>query len=80
LNQLNRLAISNDNFVFDPVTGKSFTINPTAKDAIEFLAKDNDLENLVAYFVSKYQLSEQEAFNDVMDFISKLQVFQLWKE
>lgn len=77
MNKLAHLAISNDNFAFDPSTGLSFSINESAKDAIEFLIKGKDESELVKYFSHKYKISEEEAFIDVMDFYTKLRVFNL---
>jgi len=77
MKELSRLAISNDNFAFDPTTGQSFSINKTCKDAIKFLIDGHDEKDLIKYFCEKYQVSEDEAYIDVMDLFTKLKIYNL---
>lgn len=77
MNKLGRLTINNDNFAFDTSTGSSFSINDTAKEVIELLSQDKSEEEIIQYLCSEYNISKEEAYLDIVDFLTKLSVFNL---
>jgi len=77
MSKLSGLAISNDNFAFDPSTGQSFSLNKSGKVIID-LAVEKKTESEIIQIISKeYDITEDEAFLEVSDFFNKLRVFNL---
>jgi hypothetical protein len=77
MNKLTALAISNDNFAFDPSTGQSFSLNKTAKVIIDLLVEKKTEEEIIKIISDNYDISEDDSFLEVSDFLSKLRVFNL---
>ena len=75
--RIENLAINNNGFAFDPTTGETFTLNATAKEIIEALTKGIDEKNIAKKISEKYEVDEEEAFNDVLDFKEKLKFYGL---
>lgn len=77
MSKLSGLAISNDNFAFDPVSGQSYSLNGTGKEIIDLMIENKSDEEIVQTIVNKYDITEDEAFLEISDFLSKLRVFNL---
>ncbi|WP_200762282.1 PqqD family protein [Nitrosophilus alvini] len=75
--RVQNLAINQNGFAFDPTTGESFTVNETAKEIIESLSKGMDEKSIADKIAREYDVSEEEAFNDVLDFKEKLKLYGL---
>jgi len=71
------LAINTNGFAFDPTTGETFTLNETAKEIIEALIKGMDEKKIAKKIAAEYDVAEEEAFNDVLDFKEKLKFYGL---
>ena len=69
---LHRLALSESGFVFDPVSGQSFTVNESGLDILRQLQKNTDLQQTHEYLMQNYAASEQELQRDLEDFIASL--------
>jgi hypothetical protein len=69
---LRRLAVNDSGFVFDPVSGDSFTVNATGLTALQLLQQQYPLERVVAAITRKYQVDARQAERDVLDFIVQL--------
>ena len=69
---LERLALSDKGFVFDPVTGNSFTANATGLALLRLFQRERDLPELVAQITSEFDLSAQDAERDILDFAAVL--------
>ena len=69
---LDRLALSDKGFVFDPVTGNSFTANATGLCLIKLFQRERDLSELVAQVTSEFDLTDADAERDILDFASLL--------
>lgn len=66
------LAISDSGFVFDPVTGHSFTTNEVGIQILEKLKKNMLKDDLIEELCAEYDVSYDEADQDVEDFIANL--------
>lgn len=77
MRKLSSLAISNDNFAFDPESGQSYSLNSTGKEIIDLMIENKSDEEIVQTIVNKYDITEDEAFLEISDFLSKLRVFNL---
>ena len=69
---LQRLAISETGFVFDPVNGDSFTLNGTGLVLLRLFQRKNDLAQVVADVVVEFDVSEREAERDILEFATAL--------
>lgn len=72
LKSLQRLAISESGFVFDPVTGHNFTSNETALALLRLLQKTTELDTVLSQLEKKYKGDRQELERDVREFGSLL--------
>ena len=69
---LNRLAISENGFVFDPVSGNSFTINPTGLEIINSIKNTDDTATMMEHLLKQYEITPQALERDVLEFSSSL--------
>ena len=69
---LRRLAVSESGFVFDPVTGNSFTANDSGLVLIKLLQEDMNIEDVVSSLTSRFEVESREAERDVRDFVALL--------
>lgn len=72
LSSMQRLAISESGFVFDPVTGHNFTVNETGMAILRLLQKDNDVRHLLSSLEEEYDVNSRELERDTMDFVGAL--------
>ena len=72
LSNLQRLAISESGFIFDPASGHNFTVNETGLTILRLLQKDNELESLLDQLTGKYEVSQRELERDVLEFAGLL--------
>jgi len=75
--RIENLAINTNGFAFDPTNGETFTLNVTAKEIIEALIKGMDEKKIAKKIAAEYDVAEEEAFNDVLDFKEKLKFYGL---
>ncbi|WP_455206653.1 PqqD family protein [Kaarinaea lacus] len=72
LANLQRLAISESGFVFDPVSGHNFTVNETGLVILRLLQKDNQLTPLLDHLTNEYDAPRRELERDVLEFAGLL--------
>lgn len=72
LTSLQRLAISESGFVFDPASGHNFTVNETGLTILRILQKDNRLTPLLDTLAEEYEASPRELERDVLEFAGVL--------
>jgi len=72
LANLQRLAISESGFVFDPVSGHNFTVNETGLVILRLLQKDNQLTPLLDHLANEYDAPRRELERDVLEFAGLL--------
>jgi hypothetical protein len=70
-----RLAVSESGFVFDPVSGQSFSVNETGLVVLHLAQQEQDLDKLVEQLAEQFDASILEINRDVQDFINRLQGF-----
>ena len=71
------LAISETGFVFDPSTGDSYTLNPTALEIIQLLKEDRSPKDITHAIVQKYDVDESTFERYFYDFTGMLKQMQL---
>ena len=69
---LNRLALSDSGFVFDPVSGNSFSLNGTGLAIVRLLQKGETLAQVVASLQQEFAVEPQAAERDVIEFATQL--------
>ncbi len=69
---LQRLAISETGFVFDPVNGNSFTLNGSGLALLRLFQTDNDLAHVCSTIVAEFDISERDAERDIIEFATQL--------
>ena len=72
LTSLQRLAISESGFVFDPVTGHNFTVNETGLAILRLLQKDNQVSALLEKLGKDYEATSRVLERDVLEFAGLL--------
>lgn len=71
--RLRDLAISDSGFIFDPITGHTFTVNPTGKAVLEGLKADKSVEAIIEEIAEGFEPDGGEDIGrDVNDFIARL--------
>jgi hypothetical protein len=69
---LSRLAVSDNGFVLDPVSGSSFTVNPTGLALLRTFAHHRTLPEVIAAIEKDFQAGAAELERDVVEFASLL--------
>lgn len=65
---LKRLALSESGFVFDPVTGDSFTANATALAIIRLAQHERDAKRIAAALAEEFDVGTTEAERELIEF------------
>lgn len=74
MGKLERLAINDEGFIFDPETGNSYTVNKTGLFIIKLLKEGKTEEEIVKALTERFEVSEDEAKRDLIDFIEQLRI------
>jgi hypothetical protein len=71
------LAVSESGFIFDPVTGHSYTANATGLRILELLKSGKNEEEIKAVLLDEFEATEDEVSVDISDFIENLKKYFL---
>lgn len=72
---LDRIAVSESGFVFDPNTGDSYTVNATGLTLLKFFRRTRELEPLVAAVVAEHEVDAVRAERDILEFAAALRQY-----
>jgi PqqD family protein of HPr-rel-A system len=72
LSNLKNLAISETGFVFDPRSGATYSLNPTALLLVAGIRQGASLEALVKALEGAFEGVVENAREDVLDFVQAL--------
>jgi hypothetical protein len=70
--KLHNLAISDTGFIFDPVSGNSFSTNETGLLIIKELKNDAPVDRVISAVVECYEVPVETAKQDVLQMIESL--------
>ncbi len=70
--KLANLAISDTGFIFDPISGHSYSGNEIGIMILNMLKKNKDLPQIVDTLSQEYEVTPEELEKDVIDFIQHL--------
>ncbi|ADY73513.1 hypothetical protein Dester_0873 [Desulfurobacterium thermolithotrophum DSM 11699] len=77
MGKLERLAINDEGFIFDPETGNSYTVNKTGLFIIKLLKDGKNEEEIVKALTEEFEIGEDEAKRDLVDFLEQLRLYGL---
>ena len=72
LDVLNRLAVSESGFVFDPASGHNFTVNETGLVLLRLLMKEQRLDQILETLRIDFDADPRDIERDVIEFVSAL--------
>ena len=71
---LKRLALSESGFIFDPVTGNSFTVNHTGLALLQLIQQTLDMERITKRLQAEFVIDATVAERDASEFAGLLKV------
>lgn len=77
MNIRKNIAISETGFIFNPLTGDSFSVNETGLFVLRKLKEEANEETILEAFQEEFELDRNTAEIDLNDFLSMLKSYQL---
>jgi len=72
MRKLSQLAINDEGFIFDPLTGDSFQVSETGLFIIRRLCQEKSDEDIAADLSEEFDVTIEDAQRDVADFRGRL--------
>jgi len=69
---LQRLAINESGFVFDPVSGHSFTVNESAVALLKLMSHDRNIPSIIEKLRASWDVDSKHAERDLLEFVAEL--------
>jgi hypothetical protein len=69
---INRLAINDSGFVFDPVSGQSFTINESGRAILRLARTKRSAREIAEELVAEFEVPLHKCERDVLEFAAVL--------
>ena len=69
---LRRLALNDSGFVFDPVTGNSFSVNPAGLSVLRLIQQTLDIGQITRRLAAEFAVDAAVAERDVIEFAGQL--------
>ncbi len=66
------IAISDTGFVFNPLNGESFSVNPIGVEIFDMMKEDKSFEEIMKTMLAKYTIDEATFEKDYFDFVTIL--------
>ena len=77
MNRCAQLALSDEGFIFDPMSGQSYQVNPTGMLILKELRADRSVQEIVPVLTEGFAVSAEEAERDILDFIERLKRYRM---
>jgi len=74
---INQLVLDENNMAFHPMMGNSYQLNEIGKEIVNLLKQHKTKDEILDELSSTYDVSKDELFIDLSDFISKLKIYGL---
>jgi len=75
--QINKnIAVSQTGFIFNPITGDSFSTNPIGREIIAMLNEGKDQNTIQEELLKRYTVDEATLEQDITDFLQVLLSYQ----
>lgn len=75
--ELDNLALSENGFLFNALTGNTYTLNNTGKIILQSIIKKLPTDIIINEIIDKFDVPLQTANKDVLDFIQHLKVIDV---
>lgn len=75
--RLHSLALSDTGFLFDPITGHTYTLNRSGCDLLRLMRDGVAEGELATRLAKKYDVTEAEAERDCQQFLRQLRDYRL---
>lgn len=69
---LQRLAINDSGFVFDPVSGCSFTLNPSGFALLNLMRRKDNIPEIVQALTEEWDVDSHRAERDLIEFCAEI--------
>jgi hypothetical protein len=76
---ISQLVLDENNMAFHPMMGNSYQLNSIGKEIINLLKQHKTKEDILEELSKKYNISQNELFIDVSDFMAKLKIYGLYQ-
>jgi PqqD family protein of HPr-rel-A system len=77
IDNLKNLAISDSGFIFDPSSGRTYTVSQTGLDILNLLKKGLDIASILITIENEYDSSHDQIERDISDFLIQLREYGL---
>ena len=77
MNIRKNIAVSENGFIFNPLTGDSFSVNQTGVFILRKMKEGDSNEDIMKALQEEYELDTYTAEKDLYDFLSLLKSYQL---
>ena len=74
---IDQLILDENNMAFNPMMGNSYQLNEIGKEILTAFKHHKTKDEIIDTLYEKYNISKQDLFIDVSDFISKLKIYGL---
>ncbi len=74
------IAVSDNGFIFNPLSGDSFSTNPIGQEVIRLMKEQKTKEEIVKLLAQKYNSEDSNIEKDLVDFFQMLLSYQLISE
>lgn len=71
------IALSASGFVFDPVTGESYSVNPIGSEILKMMEEGTNTSLIKDAILKKYDVDEATFEKDLYDFVGMLENFRI---
>ncbi len=71
------IAVSDSGFLFNPLTGDSFSVNPIGQTIIRSFQEDKSEEEILETILNEYRIDKNTAEKDFNDFKKMLENYKL---
>jgi hypothetical protein len=77
---LKDIAFSDTGFLFNPITGESFTVNPIGVEVLNHMREGKSFREICDSLVENFEVEHEIAERDVLEFMNLLKHHQLSKD
>ena len=71
------IALSESGFLFDPVSGESFSVNSTGKTILKMVVDGKNMTDIESYILSEFDIDQKTFVRYMDDFRHTLRRFNL---
>ena len=76
---VSQLVLDENNMAFHPMMGNSYQLNSIGKEIITLLKQHKTKDEILKELSGEYEISQDELFIDLSDFMAKLKIYGLYQ-